>query len=321
MTEFDPREKLLRHPLALASFVEDDWTAPPVGVEISPTNDCNAKCPWCFYVSGEYKQRHSKDEMAWSDMLFLIDDIAEMGVKSITWTGGGDPSVYSFIDEAIDYASLAGISQGIFTNGYKPLAHPELLQWIRITVTEKYVITKHVAEYAEKTKVGVNFNLCAENEQHLRSMCVQAKAAGVHYFQVRPALADRAELQQRIEVPTWLTQYDSDSFKVVLTGYKWEDYLQPHGYPICHGHRLVPFIWHNGDVAACAYHFGKPEFTFGNIVKDGGFSKVWESKRRHGMRNIPVVHDCQHCCKLHEVNKSLATLRGERVTVADEDFL
>lgn len=320
MTEFDPREKLLRHPLTLAAFVRDDWKAPPIGVEISPTNSCNARCDWCFYVAGEYKQKHSKDELPFDVLENTIFELSNMWVKSLTWTGGGDPSVYSHIDEAINIASQSGIRQGMFTNGYKPIKKPEKLDWIRITVTEKYTITKHVAEYATKTKVGVNFNLCRENADKLIAMVEAAKAAGVQYFQVRPALADRADLQVPIELPSRLLDYQTDTFRIVLTPYKWEDYTQPHGYPICHGHRIVPFIWHNGDVSTCAYHFGKEPFVFGNLLQNS-FREIWESDRRRSIINVPVIHECQHCCKLHEVNKTLATMRRERSAVADEDFL
>jgi sulfatase maturation enzyme AslB (radical SAM superfamily) len=208
----------------------------------------------------------------------------------------------------------------MFTNAYKPIANPGMLDWIRITGTENFTITKHVAEYAKRTKVGVNFNLCEENEHQLLPMLLAARDAGVQYFQVRPALADRADLQQPVALPDDLAQYETDTFRVVTTGYKWEDYLKPHVYPICHGHRFVPFVWHNGDVSVCAYHFGREPYILGDL-RDGGFKAVWESEKRHAMMNVPVIHECQHNCKNHEINKSLATLRGERVAVTDEDFL
>lgn len=322
MTEFDPLTKLLSHPEAINAFLDGNWQAPPVGVEISPTNDCNARCPWCFYVSGEYKQRHSKEELPDELMSALLVDLSDMGVKSITWTGGGDPSVYSLIDEAIFEATALGLRQGIFTNAYKPLKCPEKLDWIRVTVTEKFTITKHVARYAAATKTGVNFNLCAENEQYLTRMVKQAREAGVAYFQVRPALADRADLQKPIECPTWLKDFETPTFRIVLTEYKWGDYLQPHGYPICHGHRIIPFIWHNGDVSVCAYHFGKPDYTLGNL-NDGGFAAVWNGERRQKMLadGVKVIPDCQHNCKLHEVNKPLAALAGDvKDRVSDLEF-
>lgn len=322
MSEFAPQLKLLHHRQALARFIGGNWTAPPVQVEISPTNSCNAKCPWCFYISGQYKQRHSEEELAWPLLSKALQEMASMGVKAVTWTGGGDPSVYSCINLAVDLAHDLGLSQGIFTNGYRPIQAPEKLDWIRITVTEKYVITKHVAEYAKKTKVGVNFNYCHENALKLVDMAKAARDAGVSYFQVRPALADRYDLQVPYLKPDHLKCLETPSFRIVLTDYKWEDYRRPHGYPKCHGHRMVPFLWHNGDLSVCAYHFGKPEFTFGNLHRHG-FLSIWTCEKRRTMceAGVDVIPDCQHCCKLHEINKSLAVINGDVPAAEDEDFL
>ena len=193
-----------------------------------------------------------------------------------------------------------------------------LTNWIRVTVTEKFVITKHVADYARATKTGVNFNLCRANEVHLPRMVKESRDAGAHYFQVRPALADRHDLQEEVDKPEWLMEFDSPDFRIVLTDYKWDDYLKPHGYPVCHGHRFVPFLWFNGDLSVCAYHFGKEPYILGN-VNEAGFNKVWYGERRAKMlaQGIPVIPECQHCCKLHEINKPLAMLRGG---VEDKEF-
>lgn len=321
-TAFAPRDKLLYQGDRLAAFERNDVTAPPALVEISPTNSCNAKCPWCFYVSSEYKQHHSSEELDQDLMLWTLSCMRNFGVPAITWTGGGDPSTYRWINESITYAHDLGFRQGMFTNAYKPIAHPEQLDWIRITITERFVLTKHVATYSGVTKVGVNFNLTRENESHLRPMAEAARAAGVRYFQVRPALADRWELQQSVAVPLSLRELETSTFKIVLTPYKFEDHAKPHGYPLCHGHRLVPFIWHNGDLAVCAYHFGQPEYTFGNL-DDESFEEIWLGQRRLKMlaSGIDVIPTCQHCCKNHEINKVLASLRGEYERPDDVAFL
>jgi sulfatase maturation enzyme AslB (radical SAM superfamily) len=319
-TEFAPTLKLIAHPEAVRAALSGDWKAPPVGVEIAPTNHCSAKCPWCFYVASEYKQKHSKEHLSFGLLHQALVQMAQHGVKSVTWTGGGDPCDYPWINEAIHQTNANGLLQGMFTNAYKPVLEPEKLDWIRVTVTEKFIITKHVAEYAKKTKVGVNYNLCTENYPHLREMVEVARDAGVRYFQVRPALADRWDLQKEVYKPEWLERYETDTFRVVMTDYKWDDYLKPHGYDKCHGHRLVPFLWHDGSVAVCAYHYGRDAYTFGNL-RDGGWRAVWEGERRRRMleEGVGVIRECQHCCKLHELNKPLAALLGGGVE--DREFL
>jgi cyclic pyranopterin phosphate synthase len=310
-TAFDPVGKLLRHPAHVAAFLSehpDAWKCPPIGVEISPTNHCAAKCPWCFYVSSEYKQHHSQEELDVGQCHGLIDSLWRAGVKSITWTGGGDPCEYSNIDESIGIASSLGIRQGMFTNGYRRVDNAVFLDWIRITITEKFVLTKHVKDYVDAgVDVGVNFNVTDDNHREIRRLLDEAISLGVKYFQVRPALADRADLQRPVLFPEWILQYFGCGVDIETTHYKWKEYLKPHGYPVCHGHRMVPFVWHNGDVAVCAYHFGRPEFTFGNL-REQTFEEIWTGERRRGMieRGVGVIRECQSCCKLHEVNKVLA---------------
>jgi MoaA/NifB/PqqE/SkfB family radical SAM enzyme len=318
---FNPQIKLLMQSKRLRQFLDGDDLSPPVLVEISPTNDCNAKCPWCFYVSSNYKQKHSKDNLDKDILLQALDDMAGMGVNAVSWTGGGDPSVYPWINDAIYHAYSLGLLQAMFTNAYVPIAHPEYMQWIRITVTERFMITKHVTDYAQKTKVGVNFNLCDDNYNHLDDMIIKSRNAGVRYFQVRPALADRWDLQKPVKKPDYIRQYETDEFSIVMTDYKWTDYLKPHGYAICHGHRFSPFIWHNGDVDVCAYHFRRHDYTFGNLY-EYGFRSIWYSQRRKEMLNhgINVIKDCQHNCKLHEINKTLSAVKGD-LSVQDSVFL
>lgn len=314
MNEFDPTAKLLAHPAHVAAFITGDRAKAPVSVEILPTNECNAKCPWCFYTqeSPDRLQHKPASELPFSALGNCMLDLHDAGVESVVWSGGGEPSIYSRIDDAVDMAERYNIKQGMFTNGYKAIKRPEKLAWIRVTVTEKFTITKHVSEYAKKTKVGVNFNLCEENRNQMEPMLLAARDAGVAYFQVRPALAEHWQDQEIIDLPTELLKHQTKDFRVVLTPYKFDDYTKPHGYRLCHGHNIVPTIHANGDVGTCAYHYGKGEFVFGNIISQR-WSEIWNGARRMKMLSdgIKVVNACQHCCKLHETNKVLATLAGD----------
>ncbi len=101
MTAFDPQTKLLCH-----SGLLDDWKKPPVSVEISPTNFCSAKCPWCWFVSAQYKQKHSREWIPWPIISRLLREFDYLDVEAVAWTGGGDPATYASIDSAIAAAML-----------------------------------------------------------------------------------------------------------------------------------------------------------------------------------------------------------------------
>jgi MoaA/NifB/PqqE/SkfB family radical SAM enzyme len=303
----------------LARFLAADDSAAPVQVEIAPTNRCNAQCPWCFYVAHANKPRHSRDQLEWPVLRDCLDDLAGLGVGAVSWTGGGDATVYPYFDEAVDHTAQLGLRQGLFTNGYKMVQHPEKFSWVRISVTDRLSVPATTRQYAARTQTGVVVNVTRDNTKELGRLAREARTAGASFFQVRPALAEHWSKQEPIQCPVGVRQYETDDFCVALTQYKWEDYLKPHGYPTCHGHRLVPFIWPDGSVAVCGYHFERPEFTFGNLHEER-FAEIWSGPRRRRMLQlgVAVVDTCQHCCKLHEANKALARLRGELPTLHAE---
>ena len=92
----------------------------PVHVRIKPTNICNHDCWYCAYhVENlqlgnlmEYKDRLPREKM-----MEIIDDLAEMGVKAVTFSGGGEPLIYPHIAEALNKLGESGIKLATLTNG------------------------------------------------------------------------------------------------------------------------------------------------------------------------------------------------------------
>ncbi|MFQ5811308.1 MAG: hypothetical protein ACE5JM_16950, partial [Armatimonadota bacterium] len=83
---FDPL-KVLRQPERIAAVARGE-TAPPVTVEIDPTNACNHDCIWCI-TSG--LRARSTATLSRDLLLRLPGELAQYGVRSITFTGGGEP--------------------------------------------------------------------------------------------------------------------------------------------------------------------------------------------------------------------------------------
>src|SRR5581483_4690786 len=70
---------------------EDGPLAAPVHVRIKPTNACNQSCFFCAY---RHEELHLGDGMEVRDricrekMLEIADDLIEMGVEAVTFSGG-----------------------------------------------------------------------------------------------------------------------------------------------------------------------------------------------------------------------------------------
>ncbi|MBD3375259.1 radical SAM protein [candidate division KSB1 bacterium] len=77
------------------------------------TNKCNFTCPFCESSSG----KPMTDELDTREARLLLDDMADMGVKRVIFSGG-EPFMRDDILELIDYSVAKGIKPGLVTNSY-----------------------------------------------------------------------------------------------------------------------------------------------------------------------------------------------------------
>jgi len=85
----------------------------PIYVEISPSGRCNHRCCFCAFDYLNYKPRYIKKD-------FLIKRLSEMsicGVKSIMYSGEGEPLLHKDIIDFILYTKKVGIDVALTTNG------------------------------------------------------------------------------------------------------------------------------------------------------------------------------------------------------------
>lgn len=84
------------------------------------SKQCNMNCPFCY---GYF----NKEEVDLKQCKIITKKCAEMGIKRITF-GGGDPLMYSYIGELVDYAKKLRMEVAVDTNGinYKNID----LNWI-----------------------------------------------------------------------------------------------------------------------------------------------------------------------------------------------
>ena len=100
--------KILKHPRKLEAL-EDKRVTEPIHVRIKPTNKCNHNCNYCSYQNsyGQLgKDMRVADEIPLDKMNEIINDCAEMGVKAITFSGGGEPLLYKGIMGVLSFTSV-----------------------------------------------------------------------------------------------------------------------------------------------------------------------------------------------------------------------
>ena len=85
---------------------------PPVGAVIDLTDKCQLFCRWC---NGQGFR--SANTLETETVKKLIRNLAEWGVRSVCFAGGGEPSLHKDFAKLIEYSYINGLEVGISTNG------------------------------------------------------------------------------------------------------------------------------------------------------------------------------------------------------------
>lgn len=87
--------------------------APPITASIAVTSRCNSNCMYCSFRSGLSK---NKIDVELNTIKRIINELAEVGVKVLTFTGG-EPLLRKDLSDACRFAREKGMTIHITTNG------------------------------------------------------------------------------------------------------------------------------------------------------------------------------------------------------------
>ena len=220
---FDPQAKTIYHLDRVLNYFEDT-SIDPINIEIDPSNACNHSCPFC--ISGHLHLKKFKGtelfnrQMMNKDILMnLVKDLTKTEVKSISWTGGGEPTMNPNLKEAISYIKQnSNIDMGMFSNGtmfdrfdlFETIV--DSLSWVRISidagnaksydelrVTNKNSNFNHVInnikkllqikkERNSKIVIGVGFVVTQDNFDEVLDFASLFKDLDVDYCQYKPEI-------------------------------------------------------------------------------------------------------------------------------------
>lgn len=299
-----PQDKLVLHP-QFARYMAGERVY-PVGIEISPSGVCQASCDFCFYANTGELGSHRKVFLEKERTLRFLEECYRLDIKAITWTGGGDPSLHPDIEDLVFETSLWDMQQGMFTNALaKPSYDPSLLSWVRVTMTDKPYKPECIKPLRAAKTLGFAFNYAgSQDTDYLWKTLHLAEDVMADYVQVRPALAFHG---QTVDIEPPSIQHPL----LHVTDYKFQDARVKHGYSQCEGYHFVPFLWEDGNVDVCGYMRKHEGYTLGNIYKDS-LKDILD----RAPASVPVIEQCQVCCKNHEINKLIAASRK----VEDRNF-
>jgi len=305
---------------------------PPIHIRIKPTNICNHRCWYCAYKAEGLqlgKDMVTKDTIPLPKMMEILEDIAAMGVKAVTFSGGGEPFCYPHLVPTLKELIRHGIKIASLTNG--SLLRGEAAElfakhgsWVRISMDgwndKSYMEYRGVkdGEFSQilenirgfkkmrgKCLLGVSVILDKNNHAHFYDLARMLKDVDVDSVKVSPCIvANTSEGNNEYHDPffnaaeqtIWKAVRDlaGDDFEIYNAYHRQEiDFKKP--YRWCPYLQILPIIGADLNVYSCQDKAYNLDCGLIGSIRDTRFKDFWHSDKNKFFR-IDPSRDCTHHC-------------------------
>lgn len=190
----------------------------PVYVRIKPTNVCNQNCFYCGYANDilyDGRRVDRRESISWECMERTVLELAGMGVKAVTFSGGGEPLCYHSIGDTLRLVQRLGMDYSMITNGQALEGEAvEMLKdakWVRVSFDackpgtyegirrvdtyEKvvYNIGNFAKAKSRECTLGINCVVTKQNYREIFEICKLAKGMGADNIKLSPLMVKDGE--------------------------------------------------------------------------------------------------------------------------------
>lgn len=325
--------KIFHHPQKLMDLKDKKITA-PVYVRIKPTNKCNHRCFYCSYDFSAWETQvrsgvNKTDELSWDTLKRTLNQFGELGIKAVTYSGGGEPLVYPEINKAMNLTLKNGIDLSIITNGQLLNGESAKIlskaKWVRISLdscnanlfeetrrisSNKFNELKQNIQDFVKIKdsiceLGINCVVHHKNKDYILDMAKFAKDIGVDHIKFAARIIDdvmeyHKSFKDKVicDIEKAKEKFNDISFRVID---RYSDhfngnttFIRP--YSKCYIMQIVPAIAANGGVYCCHDTAYVPNGLIGNLY-DNTFKEIWFSENTKKFFNdFDAKKLCYHHC-------------------------
>lgn len=313
----------------------------PVHIRVKPTNFCNHKCWYCAYRTDELSlggEMVEKDSIPAGRMMALAQEFVEMGVKAVTFSGGGEPLLYKPLPDVIDVLAAGGIriaalSNGSNLKGRMAEAFAEHGTWIRISLDawddESYVKSRgaRMGDFSRlinniraftaresKCVLGISLIVGHDNHQHIAEICALLKDCGANHVKVSGAVVSNGavgnnayHLSIKDEVARQITRAQAQAderFSVLNHYHDLEDRFEK-TYDTCPFLQFLTVIGADMNVYACQDKAYTESGRMGSIARTT-FKDFWFSDQNQSfLRTFDPSVKCAHHCVSHSKNEAI----------------
>lgn len=315
---------------------------PPLHIRIKPTNVCNHNCWYCAYRV-DYLQLGQdmveKDYIPKDKMMEILADCNEMGVKAITFSGGGEPFVYKYFVETVKQLIEYKISFASLTNGSRLTGEiAELFAkhgtWLRISIDgyddESYAEYRDVkksefSKVIENIKnfvgipkrvcsIGISFVIDEKNYKHIFEFSKLMKNIGVDSIKLYGCVVSNdGQKNNEYHAPFYEVakescqkvkqELESDNFEVFDSYHLLEDKFEKN-YEWCPYAQINPVIGADLNIYPCHDKAYNLENGLLGSIKDKSFKDFWMNDKKKFFKINPSIH-CQNHCVVNEKNRMI----------------
>lgn len=343
---FHFKEKMDSLPKAIKSIEA------PLHIRIKPTNVCAHNCWYCAYRADNIqlgKDMVARDFIPKDKMMEIIDDLIEMDVKAVTFSGGGDPFYYPFLLNSVKRLSQMDIKFASLTNGSKlqgelasVFAHSGT--WLRISVDgwdeESYSqyrgvpkgeftkVMKNMEDFVKingKCLLGIVVIVDNKNSHHIYDLVKSLRDIGINSVKVAPCIVSNVGRENneyhapifklvKDQIQKAIEEFTVEGFEIFDSYHEQLETFKK-DYKWCPYIQINPVIGADLNVYSChdkAYNL--EEGLLGSI-KDRRFKDFWFLDKNNFFKINPSKL-CNHHCVVNEKNRLILDYLN-----ADEEHL
>lgn len=311
----------------------------PIHIRIKPTNACSHNCSYCAYRvdSLQLGQDMSvRDFIPRNKMLEIADDIIEMGVKAVTFSGGGDPFCYPYLSDVAKKLSDSPIKFAALTNGSllqdevaEVFAHKA--QWLRVSMdgwdgqsysdyrgvpeTEFDKVMANIRNFkklAGKCYLGVCIIVSKNNNSHVYELIKKLKDTGLDSIKIAPCIvSNEGKENNQYHQPLFSAvkeqisrakhEFSGQGLEIFDSYHtQLETFKKEHTW--CPYLQILPIIGADLNIYPCqdkAYNL--KQGLIGSI-RGRRFKDFWFDNKEKFFRIDPSLH-CNHHCVANSKNK------------------
>lgn len=186
-------------------------------IHIVPSYTCNLDCDFCYAAGFENSY---KESMSFDLFVDVINYFKLHGLKSVSFLGG-EPTLWPFIESAINYARGNGLETVIFSNGSKRSARPHLavLNLTRfLSKSFSQTVLDNIKWYRENG-VQLNFRINLTKDQtseYLDDMLTIARSVDAE-LQFAAIDCTPYDVEFGEKIYRWIHSFISQSFSVRIS--------------------------------------------------------------------------------------------------------